>query len=128
VPDADLFNVQRLSKSDSSSTHSKDSKDNAPVSPARLSLVSVASHAEIVTLPNSVVLVYSALSDSVPAAFAHFVRRLHIRPQTIVFINVSCVTVPRVRDDIAFTRVGDYQGAWRAQVLAAAGRLGASAR
>lgn len=44
---------------------------------------------------------YSSVPDCVPAAFVHFLRRLPVRPERLVFVTLLPVNVPVVQEDIS---------------------------
>jgi len=59
----------------------------------------------IAVAPSSVILWYSVVPDAVPASFVHFIRRLPVCPQHLVFVTVAAVNVPFITSDISIVRL-----------------------
>jgi hypothetical protein len=59
---------------------------------------------------------FSLYALQIPATYVHFMTRFPIRPSNLIFVTVTAVNVPRVRDDLVVTPVLNYPNVFRAVV------------
>jgi KUP system potassium uptake protein len=113
VPEEDLFLVnQTVQSSGNSGGFNPNESARMQVTPTSTTTI----RAKVVTVPSSVVICFSSVSDKIPATFVHFLRRLPARPQYLVFCTVTAVNVPFVESDVLLAPIGDHDNVYRALV------------
>lgn len=55
-------------------------------------------------------IVFSTVTGSVPAAFSHFTKRIPVRPRNVVFVTIATVNVAFVEQDLLLTKIECHNG------------------
>ena len=68
------------------------------------------------TVPNMTMLCYTSVADRVPPLYMTFLKRVPVRPETVIFVTVTGVNVPRVANNLNVVAVPNTTNVWRATI------------
>jgi len=76
----------------------------------------VLGEAAVPVLPHKLVICYSSTASAIPAAFAHFLERMPVRPEFLVLVTAVAVNVPFVVDGVSVEPLAQFENVYRAIV------------
>jgi len=66
-----------------------------------------------VDIDTPLLICFSSTTNNIPAAFAHFLHRLPIRPRNLVFVTISAVNVAFVERELVLTHEESFENVYR---------------